>query len=141
MNAEHAKRSTAELRSLFVVITETINAQKAMLVEIQSELLKRHGDMLAAKLSATGKSDGSTSVEIDGIKLTYKVAKDIDWDNDKLKAIASSMDWATASRVFDIKFKVPERIYNAIPDLSLVKRLNEARTVTYKEPTVQFAKE
>jgi hypothetical protein len=112
-----------------------------MLVEIQSELLKRHGDMLAAKLSASGKSDGSASLEIDGIKLTYKVAKDIDWDNDKLKAIASSMDWATASRVFDIKFKVPERIYNAIPDIALVNRLNEARTVTYKEPTVQFAKE
>jgi len=51
------------------------------------------------------------------------------------------MDWATASRVFDIKFKVPERIYNAIPDIALVNRLNEARTVTYKEPTVQFAKE
>lgn len=141
MNNDYIKQSTTALRSLFVDITDTINAQKAMLVEIQNELLRRHGEALKAKLDAAGKVDGSASMELDGVKLTYKVSKEIDWDNEKLKAIAASMDWASASRIFDIKFKVPERVYNAIPDTSLVARLNEARTVTYKEPAVTFSKE
>ena len=141
MTNDYTKQSTAELRALFVDITETINAQKAMLVDIQAELLARHGLMLRRKLEAAGKVDGSATLELDGVKLTYNVKKEVDWDNDKLKAIAASMDWATASRVFDIKFKVPERVYNAIPDTSLVSRLNEARTVTYKEPVVTFAKD
>lgn len=138
---DYTKQSTTELRSLFADITETINAQKAMLAEIQAELLRRHGELLRSKLEAAGKTDGSATMEIEGVKLTYKVGKDIDWDNDKLRAIAGTMDWATASRIFDIKFKVPEKVYNAIPDTSLVARLNEARTVTYKEPVVAFAKE
>lgn len=141
MNNDYTKQSATELRALFVDITDTINAQKQMLADIQAELLRRHGAALKARLEASGKTDGSASLELDGVKLTYKVGKEIDWDNDKLKTIAASMDWATASRVFDIKFKVPERVYNAIPDPALVARLNEARTVTYKEPVVVFAKE
>lgn len=141
MKTDYTKQSTTELRSLFADITETINAQKAMLAEIQAELLARHGLLLRAKLEAAGKTDGSATLELDGVKLTYKVGKDIDWDNDKLRAIAGTMDWATASRIFDIKFKVPEKVYNAIPDTALVARLNEARTVTYKEPVVTFSKD
>jgi hypothetical protein len=140
MQTDYTKQSTAELRALFADLTETINAQKAMISAINAELLARYGSAFAGQLQALGKNDGSLSDERDGVKLTYDVEKKVKWDNEKLKAIAATMDWATASRVFKIEFAVPESVYKAIPDVDLVKRLNEARTVTIKEPTITFAK-
>lgn len=140
MNTDYTKMSLAELRSLATDIHQAAAVHKAALSEIETEVLRRHGDAMSAALSADGKSVGECSREIDGIKITFARKAKVKWDNDTLETIAASMPWATAKKVFKIEFSVPERIYKALTDDSLVNRLNEARTVEVAEPRITFDK-
>lgn len=140
MKTDYTKLSLAELRSLANDIHQAASVHKAALADIETELVRRHGDALSRALADDGKTVGECSREIDGIKLTFARKAKVKWDNGTLETIAASMPWATAKKVFKIEFSVPERIYKALTDDALVNRLNEARTVEIAEPRISFDK-
>lgn len=132
-------KSAAELHALAGEITETIAYQKTILEGINAELLARYGERFASELSAAGKVEGEISREVDGIKMTYAIKPKVKWDGAKLEAIASTLEWDIAKRVFKIDFSVPEKTYKAITDKALLSQLTDARTVEYSEPKVVFS--
>lgn len=133
-------KTTAELQAFAIEITEAIAFQKATLDNINAELLARYGERFKAELASAGKTEGEISREVDGVKLTFAIKPKVKWDGAKLQAIASSLPWDVAQRVFKIEFSVPEKTYKAMTDTGLLNRLSDARTVEYSEPKVVFAK-
>lgn len=133
-------KTTAELHAFASEIAEAIAFQKATLDNINTELLSRYGERFKAELASAGKTEGEVSREVDGVKLTYAIKPKVKWDAAKLQAIAASLEWDVAQRVFKIDFSVPEKTYKAITDKGLLNRLTDARTVEYGEPKVVFSK-
>lgn len=110
----------------------------ARLSALQNELCERVSSEARQLFAAAGKQAGDvTFTTADGVKLKASISKTVKWDNAQLQAIASSMDWAMAQRVFDISFKVPESTFKAIPDPKLVAKLEAARTVKYGDLTIK----
>jgi DNA invertase Pin-like site-specific DNA recombinase len=116
----------------------TIADNKAGLADMEAELSRRHADTAADILAKAGKDTGTLTFAFNGMRFKAEVAKKIEWDSDKLKAIAAGMPWNQVERLFDIKFSVPERIYNAIHSPEMVATLNAARTTRVGELKVSF---
>lgn len=108
-----------------------------MLKILLDDLRSRVESEAAALFQAGGKQAGDITFIADGVKLKASISKTVKWDNDKLQAIASGMEWAVAQRIFDISFKVPEATFKAIPDPELVAKLEAARTVKYGELSIK----
>lgn len=105
---------------------------------IDGEVASRYVPAFAALLAQQGKEAGSLTFERDGFKMKGDVRKSVKWDGAKLQAIASGMDWPTASRLFKIEFGVSEATYKALIDEELRKRLDDARTVKLSTPSVSI---
>ena len=133
-------KTTAELQAFASEISEAIAFQKATLDSINAELLGRYGERFTAELTAAGKQEGEISREIDGVKMTFAIKPKVKWDGKKLEAIASTLPWATVTKVFKIEFTVPEKTFKAMTDDGLLSKLSDARTVEYSDPKVVFAK-
>ena len=95
-------KTTAELHAFASEISEAIAFQKATLDSINTELLARYGDLFKAELASAGKQEGEVSREIDGVKMTFAIKPKVKWDGKKLEAIASTLPWATVTKVFKI---------------------------------------
>lgn len=84
----------------------------------------------------TGKQFGKVRVEVgDGLVAEADISKKVEWDSDKLMEIAKSLPWETVQETFKIKFEVPERTYNALPD-ELKTMVDMARAVKYGTPKI-----
>ena len=106
---------------------------------IQNALNERTKDRLAAALAEAGKTQGSITVDIDGVKLNYELKPKITWDSKRLQAVAAEMPWDKVEKIFSIKFSVKETTYKALTDDALIASLNEARTVEHTEPKISLA--
>ena len=106
---------------------------------IQNALNERTKDQLAAALAEAGKTQGSITVDIDGVKLNYELKPKITWDSKRLQAVAAEMPWDKVEKIFSIKFSVKETTYKALTDDALIASLNEARTVEHTEPKISLA--
>lgn len=126
-----------ELREYIANLISRQAALKQAAEEAQDELASRVSNEAAALFAKAGKTSGDITFEADGVKLKASVSKSVKWDNAKLQAVAASMDWDTAQRIFKISFDVPEATFKAIPDPELVAKLTEARTVKYGELTIK----
>jgi hypothetical protein len=106
---------------------------------IQNVLNERTKDQLAAALAEAGKTQGSITVDIDGVKLNYELKPKITWDSKRLQAVAAEMPWDKVEKIFSIKFSVKETTYKALTDDTLIASLNEARTVEHTDPKISLA--
>jgi hypothetical protein len=106
---------------------------------IQDALNERTKDQLAAALAEAGKTQGSITVDIDGVKLNYELKPKITWDSKRLQAVAAEMPWDKVEKIFSIKFSVKETTYKALTDDALIASLNEARTVEHTDPKISLA--
>ena len=106
---------------------------------IHKALVERTKDQLAHELAAAGKTQGSITVDIDGVKLNYELKPKITWDSKRLQAVASEMPWDKVEKIFSIKFSVKETTYKALTDDALIASLNEARTVEHTDPKISLA--
>jgi hypothetical protein len=102
---------------------------KAAMAAVEAEVSRRQESTAADVFRAARKEYGSaTYTDAEGRKFKAEARREVKWDSDKLQEIASSMPWSEVSAVFDIKFSVPERVYNTMNDLQLRTRLDAART-------------
>lgn len=125
------------LVSLHTAAIQRAEAAKAEAKLVQDEITARLQPAATSMFVRQKKHSGDVTFEADGVTLKASISKTVKWDSPKLMAIASTMDWDTAQRVFDISFSVPERTFTAIPDPELIAKLQDARTVKYGELNIK----
>jgi len=103
----------------------------AQLKGLQETLRAGVHEQFAQAFIAADKMSGDITLVLEGVKLKGKIPKKVVWDNRKLQALAASLPWDQAQKIFDIKFSVPEKNYSAlsIAGSDLVAKLDDARTV------------
>ena len=126
---------TDNIRKIDLAIAQ-LEAAKAT---FHAAITERTKDRLASALADAGKTTGSITAEIDGVKLNYELKPKITWDSKRLQDVASSMTWDKVEKIFSIKFSVKETTYKALTDDALIAALNEARTVEHTEPKITLA--
>jgi hypothetical protein len=131
--------SDAELYETIEQGRQLLAEGKQHMADLEAEVSRRQ-ENTAADIFRTAKKDhGSVSfVDNDGNKFKVEVKREVKWDSDKLQAIASGMSWGEVERTFDIKFNVPERIYNTMNDIELRTKLDTARTTKTSDMRVVF---
>jgi hypothetical protein len=131
--------SVQELADNIRKIDQAIATLEATRMVISTALFNRTKDTLAAALADAGKTQGSITAEVDGVKLNYELKPKITWDSKRLQAVAAEMPWDKVEKIFSIKFSVKETTYKALTDDALIASLNEARTVEHTEPKISLA--
>ena len=77
----------------------------------------------------------------DGFEAVGDISKSVSWDQDKLKALAATMDWPTIQHFFKITFSVSETIFKGLPPGDPRKQpMTDARTVKYGDPKISLEK-
>lgn len=135
----YPRASVSELADNIRKLDEAIAKLEQAKASISLALATRTKDALAAALADAGKTQGSITAEIDGVKLNYEVKPKITWDSKRLQAVAAEMPWDKVEKIFSIKFSVKETTYKALTDDALIASLNEARTVEHTEPKISLA--
>jgi hypothetical protein len=116
-----------------------LTMEKAQLSLLEIELTKRQGKTAAQLFEAAGKRYGQASYTDDaGRKFKAEIKRTVTWDSAKLQAVAATMTWEQAQRIFDIKFAVPENTFKAIIDDELIGKLAAARTTKYGDLSVSL---
>jgi outer membrane murein-binding lipoprotein Lpp len=135
INGASIQELADNIRKLETAISQLEQAKDA----ISSALTARTKDALAAALAEAGKTQGSITAEVDGVKLSYELKPKISWDSKRLQAIAGDMAWDKVEKIFSIKFSVKETTFKALTDDALIASLNEARTVEHTEAKISLA--
>lgn len=124
-----------ELLDYGAALSRMVAESAGDLKAFQAVVAERFGRDAAAAYEADDKMHGTVRVKLaDGIELKADTGKTVEWDQDKLMAIAGSMDWPTAQHWFQFKVTVPEKRFDSLPPGDLRDRIAEARTVKYGTP-------
>jgi hypothetical protein len=135
-------RTVAEIASDIAQREQAKAELDAGLKALNVELRDAVGNEFKAAFEVANKMAGDITLAVDGIKLKGKIPKKVTWDNVKLQVLASSMPWERASKIFDIKFSVPEKNYSAVSigdDAELLAALDAARTVEFGDLKIEVA--
>lgn len=135
----YPRASVSELADNIRKLDQAIAKLEEARDAINNALAERTKTALAAALAEAGKTQGSITAEIDGVKLNYELKPKITWDSKRLQVVAAEMPWDKVEKIFSIKFSVKETTYKALTDDSLIASLNEARTVEHTEPKISLA--
>lgn len=131
------------LLALQTLALSNLASAKAQVAEVAGELQRRFADSAKTALKEADKTHGTTSLPLqDGLVAKAEVKKEVKWDSAKLQAVAQTLPWERVAAIFKIEFSVSETIYKGIaaaaPDLQT--KIDEARTVIFKEPAIALAK-
>lgn len=129
-----------QLRDQMQKQTDAISKAKENQQVILAEVARRYTHQLSTEFDSKDKPSGEVTQEFDGVKLSYKIGKKVEWDNGKLMEIAATLPYETTQKVFDIEFSIPEARFKNIDMLpkELSDRIVEARTVKYSEPKIEI---
>lgn len=149
-NLDLTKVTLTELHECLLMAESEVKAcvrelEKAKLdvAPIQAELERRYGAALAAEYNAQKKQSGTVRLELpEDFEAVADASKKVEWDSGKLMAVASTMSWDQASKLFKIDFSVPEKIYSglAAANPELAKAIDAARAVKYGKPKITLQK-
>jgi hypothetical protein len=89
-------------------------------------------------MEAKGKSHGSVTGEIDGIKMTWDVKQTVSWDQAKLRALWEALPIEVGNKLIETKFSVKESVFSAQVDPKLTEALKDARTTKLSSPSVKL---
>jgi ribosomal protein L9 len=117
-----------------------IAAKEAELRELKSKLMQEtHLEFLTA-FTRSDKSHGSVTLTIDDIPLTYTLKQTVSWDQKALRELWESLPVEAGDKIIELKFSVPERVFNAITDDAILNSLIDARTTKLSQPTITIKK-
>ena len=117
---------------------------KAAVDELNAEIQRRFEASAVSAFGQAGKDSGQLKLSLqDGFALECKIDKKVEWDSDKLMAVAQTMPWDRVQAIFKIAFAVPEKIYGGIAavDPGLKAKIDDARTVKLSPVKVTLVKE
>ena len=112
-------------------VKREFDSAKARLAKLHEELEARLGSSARKMLADGGKATGTVNMPLqDGLTAKVEVPKKIEWDSDKLFALAMTMPVERARSIFKFAVSVPEKIYDGIKaaDPELGKSIDAART-------------
>lgn len=133
------KYATVPGYAMAITKLETELAEKeAHLKALKAELAEMVGTAFAAEYQRKGKDHGSLSLEVDGVPLTYELKQTVSWDQAKLKAIWQSIPIDVGDKLIDLKYSVKEKMFDALLDEDLKKKLIDARTTKLSAPLVKI---
>lgn len=118
-----------------------IKLMKAELDSVDAQIREAFEQDIERQYSLKDEPFGVTHVELDGFKVTFKVPKKVDWDQERLAQIyddikAKADKWGKVSDYIKVKYEVPERAYAAWPE-PLLKIFDPARTVKQGNITIE----
>lgn len=132
-----------KLRQQLDVLLESREALANEIVEA-----KLHLDGINKKIAALGqpfvsaafnkaaKVDGTVRFALDSESYKAVIDKRVSWNSDKLQAVAGSIPFEDAQRLFDVEYSMSAKAFDSVTDEKLKARLIEARTVKYGEPKI-----
>lgn len=133
--------SDADLFDLGVERNRALDEAKAAVSEYDLEVASRFSAHARAAFEGAGKEHGKVTAPLAGGNLSIEanISKKVEWDNDKLMAVAREMPFAQVEHLFKIVFSVPEKQYGGLlPGTDLKAKIDEARTVKYGEPKISL---
>lgn len=121
-----------------------LDQAKAWVATIQNEIDGRLMASVKAQLEQLGKTTGTVNMPLQGgITAKGVVDKKVEWDSDKLFALAITMPVDQARAIFKFAVSVPEKNYEGIkvanPDLG--KAIDAARTIKASTPKITLSRE
>lgn len=128
-----------EIQSRLIECAKFATIVKNNVDALKAELTKRTSETALKLYANANKEHGDLTFEVDGVKLKGSIERKIEYDQDALRAVAATMPWEKASRIFKIEFDVAEATYKAITDDELRTAITAARTVKTGELKVALA--
>ncbi|CAB4120998.1 hypothetical protein UFOVP4_56 [uncultured Caudovirales phage] len=132
------------LLSIIEEAQDDVANAKAWFSRVQRELSDRLEGSVKNELAALDKATGTVNIPLQGGMIAKGIIdKKVEWDNDKLMAIAWAMPWERVTKIFKITFSVPERVYDGIraADEALAAKLDTARTIKVGDPKITLSRE
>lgn len=120
------------------------DSTKAWAAKIQAEIDSRLSPSAIAALTQQDKQHGTVNLPCqDGIIAKCVVDKKVEWDSDRLFAIAMTLPQEQARALMKFAVSVPEKNWDGIQHANpeLAERLKAARTTKYGAPKVTLVKE
>lgn len=135
---DFAKLGAADLRAFQADTAEKIKALQGTASLISTALRQRFEGTAKQKLADNSKTHGTTHFDAgEGHQATAVIDQTVEWDSDKLMAVAAGMSWADVLVMFKIKFGMSEANFKALlpsdPRTALIKA---ARTVKYGDAKI-----
>lgn len=133
------KLPLAALKAEQDAAADGLQAAKARVAGVASELARRYGDSAKAALQQASKTHGSFTLPLqDGLTAKGDVKQSVSWDSEKLMEIASSLPWERVRELFNVKFSMTETVYKGVGALNpeFRDKIDDARTVRYGEPSI-----
>lgn len=136
--------SLADLKGLLAINADLMAKVKAVTESINDEVRSRLGSSVKAAYDQQGKDHGTVRLPLqDGLTLKADVTKTVKYDGAQLLALAQTMPWADACRIFKIDVGLTETTYKGIaavnPDLKA--KIDVARTEKLGEPKLTLIAE
>jgi len=144
---EELNLQTATLADLYhhqVLAKDILAIAKRNADAIQSEIDSRLSPSAIAALAQQDKQHGTVNLPCqDGITAKCVVDKKVEWDSDRLFAIAMTLPQEQARALMKFAVSVPEKNWEGIATANpeLAERLKVARTTKYGAPKVTLVKE
>lgn len=114
-----------------------LKKSKAVLKQIDEEILTLSSEPVLQSQAATGKKDGVIRFTLEGNAYKAEIRKTVEWDQAKLAALAASLPYEKSSEILVISFSVPEKNFNSVAEgTDLHRKLMDARCVKYGTPKV-----
>lgn len=127
-----SRMSPGELREYRDSVAAQAAETKQTLAAIDGVIAHRFAALAQAGYDRAGKDGGTLTEQVDATtRLKASRSKKVEWDQGRLKAMAGGMSWAEIEHLFDITFKVPEKVFDAYPPGPVKDNLTAARTVTW----------
>lgn len=131
-----ASGSAADLQQVQYEASELLRKSKALKDWIDGAVALKYEQRAQAIRLEQGKDTGKVHFMDDGIRVTSKLSKRPEWDQQKLAEIAKRIAEAgdDPAEFIDVAYKVSERKYTAWPE-SLRAAFEPARTLKTGKPT------
>lgn len=135
-----ASWNPAELHAYREACYREVEDAKASLAVIDKAIADRFCPNPLAALKDGGKEYGTiTRPAGEGFETKMTVSKTVKWDSGALMKVASTLPWADASHLFQITFKMSEKMFEGLlPSHPAHAAIVAARSVSYGEPKVEL---
>ena len=133
-DSPYAHHSLENLAALLEMAKDEADDVKTKIAVLQAEISRRVAEPIKQLRHLTQKFEGSVSCAVAGCEVRSNVPKRIEWDSDKLLALASVND--ELDDVIDLDASIPERVYAAMP-ADLQKLVSDARTLKHGKETIE----
>lgn len=140
LNIDPTTMSVGELVAGIKAYGNAASVIKTNLNALNAELARRSDAAADQKYADENKQHGVVHFTLDNVPLTADISKKVEWDSNKLMAVAAKLPWEKVQTLFKIEMSMGEKVFAVIdagaiaPEI--VADIKAARTVKYGEPKI-----